>query len=153
MPDGGHIESSLNNDGSGRVYDEIQEQFGEGYTDLGLIGWSHGAGMTENISTKLRNDSNTPLFCGVVFSDTIDGVKYGTGMNGSTNISSMTVSPASIWGGAGFNYFETISAIVHGAALAGAVNNGPFGYVDHGAIGRDTGILNSVEADVDATFT
>jgi hypothetical protein len=138
MPDGGTLQSVLNNDASGRLYDEINYEINDGSPDVGLIGYSHGAGMTENISNRLWADSSTPWWWGgVVFADTIDGIEYGTYANGWTDPLEMSDSPADQWGGQGKNYYEDYGPVLHGQPLAGAVNVGPLSNETHSSMGRD----------------
>jgi hypothetical protein len=165
FPNGERLYGVLNNDGSGRIYDEIMYEFEKGIGNLGLIGWSHGGGMTMNISNRLFLDSTLPLFSGVVFAATIDGINYGTGLDDFLNVdgayvkSSMAVSPARAWGSYGFNYYEPNGVwyipapFMIGLPLVGATNYPPYTALNHENIGRNNAVLVAVENDVDQVYS
>jgi hypothetical protein len=157
--DGERLESTINTDGSGRISDEIQHQAsiwgtalipGSGL-DVGLLGYSWGGGMTDNISNYLWSSVETPLSMSVVYAGTIDAVQYGTS-------SPLADSPATIWGGTGFNYYEDYGDFPwyhqpHGALLPGSnvTNSGPYS-LTHSSIGIDLPVLVMAELDLYGVF-
>jgi hypothetical protein len=111
----------LNNDGTGRLYKEIQYEWGHGIYNVGLIGYSHGGGMMGNLSRLLRDNDPNPLFARVVFAATIDAVQYGSGPD-AINVFTpndgyylsgpLTISPALIWSAPGVNITKQMVIIL-----------------------------------------
>jgi hypothetical protein len=137
----------LANDGSGRIYDEInQEAFrvngddplGD-KLDVGLIGYSHGGGMIYNLSQKILKDGNLNPYARVVFTATIDAVQYdpvannpaGSGL-GWYNQAGLITSPLKGWGAPaqGYNWYETKGYVpitgIPGTGAYGGIRGFPF---------------------------
>jgi uncharacterized delta-60 repeat protein len=162
-----NIYPSLNPDGSGRIFDEICAENSAGYGyDIGLIGYSHGGGMMDNLSNYLWNNASEldPL-TSVVFAATIDAVAYGTTNSndlGYTVHSPLAQSPAAIWGAAGINYWEPngylqttvlgqpIYLPIHGMYLNGVTNYELSD--DHSGIAIDPAVLAGVENATDNLY-
>jgi hypothetical protein len=116
--------------------------------DVGLIGYSFGGGVADNLSTYLFNQANAgnaPGTLSVAYAGTIDPIVYLTG-----GIPLLT-SPATLWGGVGFNYYESQG----GAALTDGSSNQLFGpsppYV-HVTIGFHQYVFDSLEDDLALTY-
>jgi hypothetical protein len=165
----------LNNDGSGRIYDEMMyEILNRGIFDIGLIGYSHGGGMIWNISRRLSLDPNKPSLVNVVFCGTIDAVEYGTGADsGPPSIDGWYISDPLPWspGAANYpnwsayavNYYENNGWYcaydgygyylpIHGISLPGSTFNYLVNADDHSSIALDLYVLTGVENATDEVF-
>jgi hypothetical protein len=158
MPDGGEVEDTLDNDGSGRLGDEIvYEADKQGVLpglNVGLVGWSWGGGMCDEISNWMATAPYLGGSAHVTFAATVDGEVYGTG---NPTIPLYT-SPAAAWGGWGFNYFELNPIpgqrypILGVSNMGGASANTQFANDNHGTIGIDPQLWSAVDADLNNTF-
>jgi hypothetical protein len=159
----------INNDGSGWIYSEIQEQIDSGVYNIGLIGYSHGGGIIANLSLLLWNNRVSGQLAAVVFAGTIDAVAYGSGpdcpfppLGGyyyAAGQVPVTKSPALNWQGVGVNYWEPngwSDLPVHGTNMNGATNyeisSLNIRSIDHSSIGVLPEVLAGIEIATDNAF-
>ena len=128
--------------------------------------------MIANISQLLHTDewaNGCAGFSGgapttVVFAATIDAVTYGPESPSVWFLHEMAldVSPADIWGGTGFNYWEStgytgvlpqidLFCWVHGGYLDGVTNIGDLP-LDHSAIAINPTVLQCIEGNVQTIY-
>ncbi|MGD0542754.1 MAG: hypothetical protein ABSB33_14665 [Tepidisphaeraceae bacterium] len=177
----------LNYDGSGSLLMEIGQEesyrFQNQYIGLtplhlgtveyGLVGYSHGGGMIDTISTDLRVSLGLSAGAAAVpIAVTIDAIEDSS----ATDFKPLSENPASQWGGTDVNYWEpngyaaagsnwgmnyaedTLLRNLHGMNLNGAINDPPLpwgiGYAgfDHSTIGISTLILDDAVARISGTF-
>jgi uncharacterized delta-60 repeat protein len=169
------VEPVLENNGQGLLLDEINQEiynfdnnysnltvFQGGIVQVGLVGYSHGGGMIENISNDLFNGQYMTSM-NVPVAATIDSIEYGTGPNlppsfGYYDHSPLSNNPTQQWIGTDINYWEpngytnptpwfVNGGAIHGINLSGAINNPhiPFlnyANLNHSSIGVYLPILN-----------
>jgi hypothetical protein len=158
LPDGGKLESTVNNDGSGWLAEEVSHEAGLANAassldlgsglDLSFIGYSWGGGVVAVISNYLVNVANTPGISQNVYVATIDPITYGAN-------TPLLQSPATTyWNGFGENFYETNPLHVPGVlfrpcgVLLPGIPNTLVSGVNHWSIGSDPDVLMAVESDL-----
>lgn len=148
---------------------------GIGFTDIGIVGYSHGGGMIYNISRLLFLNNPNPMSASVVVAETIDAVAYGSGPDSTGTISPidgfyvhqpLQNSPALIWqtkgyNSFGYNYWEPTGFAggmgpggnIRGMNEVGAINRSPFNFLNHSNIAVNAQVLGSVEDDIAFVFS
>jgi hypothetical protein len=111
--------------------------------------------MAANISNYLLSQLNNGFAASnfsVVYAATIDPIVYGPG-------TPLLVSPATAWGGFGYNVFESNGLkflrrrfALPCFALPGVVNLDRTQFDNHASIGVDQAVLDAVELDLEDTY-
>ncbi len=156
---------AINLDGTGLVYDELLQAIARGGAGaIGLIGYSWGGGVVNNMSNLLWNQQSSLGNTWVVYAGTIDAINNQSWLGLTPSLpTALKISPADQWESSllgqnfsmGTNYWEpkgdATFGIVGGASMTGAeifeINND-----DHSTIGTDQTVLNDVYQDALQAF-
>jgi hypothetical protein len=160
---GGNLLSTLNYNGSGQMANELVAEAADSQlegneineVDVGLVGFSAGAGAAYNISAYLKNLQTPNLY--VQYAATIDAIAQPT--TGPANGTLLANSPAALWGGWDYNAFETTphNQQPHTpgpcASIPDADVNIPYGTTyNHITIGQSQTVFDSLAQDLDDFF-
>lgn len=154
-------DGAINDDGTGLLYEELQEAIARGDADaIGLIGYSWGGGVISDLSNLLWNQYSATGNTWVVYAGTVDAINPSILGPGGR----VTTSPAFNWESStlglslseGVNYYETVGAnhflgsLEAGMPMNGAqnfqilsVNNGTVP-LNHSTIITDSTVLNGI---------